>query len=152
MGHDIRAARAAYDKGAEQVWLGAVELYGCKTCAAAAVQSLFRSTGEELGRDGPPCGHSSGDDIDATVNAHAGEAALKVKGDRGQALQALLAAEVKATWLSLRQVLSCTHCLNATFFFDIWMMHEGMYWIVAEKTEPLAVVCQECCDAGNGQV
>lgn len=151
MGHDSRAARAAYDKGAERVWVTAVELYGCKTCAAAVVQSLFRATGEELGRDDPGCGRSYGDDIDVIVKAHAGEPALKVKGDRGRALQEQLAPDVKATWLSLRQVLSCNHCLNATFFFDIWMMHEGMYWIVAERTEPPAVVCQDC-DAGNGQV
>lgn len=64
MGHDIRAARAIYDKGAERAWLAAVELYGCKTCAAAAVQSLFRATGEQLGSDDPDCGLFYGDAVD----------------------------------------------------------------------------------------
>ncbi|MBX9865002.1 MAG: hypothetical protein K2Y42_19850 [Hyphomicrobium sp.] len=152
MGQDTLAARAAYDKGAERVWFAAVELYGCKTCAAAAVQSLFRTTGEEMGSDDPNCGLSYGDEIEVNVKAHSGSPVRKVMGDRGRGLEEQLAMEVKATWLSLRQVMSCTHCLNATFLFDIWMMHDGMYWVIAEKTEPRAVVCQDCSVAGNGQV
>jgi len=152
MGHDdIGSARAAYDRGAERVWFTAVELYGCKTCAAAAVQSLFRAMGEKLGSDALDCEFSYSDVLDVIVKAHAGEPALKLKGDRRGVLEEQLATDVKATWLSLFQVLSCNHCLNATFLFDIWMMHDGMYWIVAERTEPPTVVCQDFCGAGNGQ-
>lgn len=154
MGHDIRSVRAAYDRSVERVWFTAVELYGCKTCAAGAVQSLFRTATAEMGGDAPDCA-VAGNDLELSMAdrfvTRDGEPALKVTGARGIELQDELSQQVKTTWSLLRQVLSCNHCLTATAFFDIRIMHDEIYWDLAGRKGPQAVVCQDC-DAGNGQV